>query len=365
MTTQSDVAKRLLLATRETPKEHGKEPGCNLSANSRASQCRAGWPKTVCYFCVLFSVPSKPLHALLHPDTESGYTPHFPVVSRGGLPIGTCTRQLVRDKPFCRLRIYFRRCSVHSWFCSTPGAKGRRKAAPALLQPGKQKSPVSSRSVHTEMPICFQNQILHGSIEQRQHFLLSGHLPFLCLRETTARASWRNRKAQGKYTSSEVTRAVGQPQGGTSPQEEQGKDHCSPQYQCKLLASLPVKPFQPDHHIWGTSLVSHAKTQQQSSAPQNCTHTRGNDLIFLRCKFLDLASWAALMYTKTRLCILAISGKNTSQQFKHLSKHVTFPCIQCSYHSAEGGCENGKCHRHSFFLQVSSFLWIWQLLQTT
>lgn len=41
---------------RQTLKEHGKEPGCNLSANSRASHCRAGWPKTVCYFCVLFSV---------------------------------------------------------------------------------------------------------------------------------------------------------------------------------------------------------------------------------------------------------------------------------------------------------------------
>lgn len=74
-------------------------------------------------------------------------------------------RQLVRDKPFCRLRAYFRRCSVHLWLCSAPGARGRRKAAPAQLQPGKQKCPASSRSLHTEMPICFQNQILHGSIE--------------------------------------------------------------------------------------------------------------------------------------------------------------------------------------------------------
>lgn len=73
-TSLADVAERLTLSMRETLKEHGKEPGCNLSANSQAPPCRAGWPKTVCYFCVLFSVPNKPLHALLHPDRESGYT---------------------------------------------------------------------------------------------------------------------------------------------------------------------------------------------------------------------------------------------------------------------------------------------------
>lgn len=93
-------------------------------------------------------------------------------MSRGGLPTGTCTKQLVRDKPFCVLRVYFRRCSVRSSLCSAPGAKGRRKVAPAQLQLGKQKSPASSRSVHTEMPICFQNQILHGYTEQRQLFAI-------------------------------------------------------------------------------------------------------------------------------------------------------------------------------------------------
>lgn len=159
----------------------------------------------------------------------------------------------------------------------------------------------------------------------------------------------KKQKGTGQVHSSKVIRAVGQPQGGTSPQEEQGEEHSFPQCQWKLLASLPVKPFQPDHHISGTSLASHAKNPQHTSAPQNCTDTRANDLIFLRCKFLDLASQAALMYTKIRLCILAISGKNASQQSKHLSKQVTFPCIQCSYHSAEGGCENGKCHRPCFF----------------
>lgn len=73
-----------------------------------------------------------------------------------------------------------------------------------------------------------------------------------------------------------------------SCEEEQGKDLPPSglvQALCKLASQAD---FEPGHHVSGTGLVSHAKTLQQTSAPQNHVHTGGNDPIFLRCKFLDL-----------------------------------------------------------------------------
>lgn len=149
----------------------------------------------------------------------------------------------MRDKPFCRLRAFFRRCSVHVWLCSAPGARGRREAAPAQLQPGKQKCPASSKSLHTEMANCFQNQNLHGSIEQRQHFSLSGHLPCLCFRELEQAEGIERHRASThpvKLPEQWGSRRVGEPSGGA------GKGALLPpvpvQAPCKLPSqALPTR----------------------------------------------------------------------------------------------------------------------------
>lgn len=183
----ADLAERLILFKKEKTKERGKEPWCNLVANSQAPRRRAGRVKTVCY-CVLLSVPNKSLHAPLHPARGSGYQAVSPQVPAPGSSRGT---NHAAYSCLSLLRAYFRRCSVHPWLCGAPRAKGSRKAAPVQLQSGKQKPPASSRSVHTELPLHFKKkQIWHESTEQRQHFfLLSGHLPCLCFRETTVGAS--------------------------------------------------------------------------------------------------------------------------------------------------------------------------------
>lgn len=253
----------------------------------------------------------------------------------------------MRDKPHCGLRADFRTCFVHPWVCNAPGAGDRGKAAPVQLQPCKQKPPASSRSVHTEMPIHFQNQILHEYTEQKWHFLLSGQPPYLSplVKKQLEQAEEMERhrastlSAKAAYQSSGAWLGPEQPWGSMSCKDKQEKGHRR-LLQAGQSSRLPSRSSRLRDSLG--VLCQDPSTEQCPIKPRS--HWRKQS-IFFKMQFLDLASSAAWLYTKTRLPIFATLDKIFV--FSTVKTFLTFPCIPHSYHSAEAVCENGKCHRHS------------------
>lgn len=145
--------------------------------------------------------------------------------------------------------------------------------------------------------------------------------------------------AKAAYQSSGAWLGPEQPWGRMSCKDKQEKGHCRLLQACQS-SRLPSRSSRLRDSLG--VLCQDPSTEQCPTKPRS--HWRKQS-IFFKMQFLDLASSASWLYTKTRLPIFATLGKIFV--FSTVKTFLTFPCIPHSYHSAEAVCENGKCHRHS------------------
>jgi len=268
-----------------------------------------------------------------------------PGVSTGGLPTGTHTRQLARDKPHCRLRAGFRTRLVHSRLSGAPAAKLPLRSS-SLVNRNQQPFPGQCTE---RCPFIFKTKFCKSLQSKGDivHFLGMLLVPPLEGQQLEQAAE------MARHRASTLSAKAGLP--------EQWKDCCSPRGQCRLLASLPAQQtskqvitsrgharcptLRPPQHT-----KPHVRWRKQSAASQ----MQVLGLSILNCPVC-----------KDQTLHSGYFGQNISLNGHNVLLSTLFSSVSSAPTTLLKKALRMGNAADIHLLQVSSFLWIWQLLQTT